>query len=98
MTGLQALRGSPEGDDVVVAFAPRRDFDQFDRPRPPVAPGLHPRARPPLVQVVEILEIALVARALHQTETLRRVGGERRYLELGGVRELAENMLAASPR
>ena len=94
MTGLQALRGPPEGDDVVVAFPPGRDFDQFDRTRPPVALGFHPRARPSFVQVVEVLEIALVARALYQTETLRRVGGERGYLELGGVRELAEDMLA----
>src|SRR5271169_5815872 len=94
MSRTQGLRRAPKDDDVVVAFAPRRNLHQLNRARAPIANGLDPRAGPPLVQIFEILKIALLARALHQAEALRGLGGERRYLQFSGIRELAENMLA----
>ncbi len=96
MPGGETLRRAPESHDVVVALAARGNLHQLDRARAPVALRLDPGARPPLVLVLEILEIALVARALHQPEPCRRPGGERRYLQLRGIRQLAEDVLAGA--
>ena len=46
--------------------------------------------------VIEILEIALLARTLHQAEALRRLRGEGRYLQLDGIRQLPKYVLAGS--
>ena len=94
MTGRQAVGRPPERDDIVVALASRRNFDQFHPARSPIALGLDPGAGATLVLVLKILEIALLPRALYQAEAIGRFGGEARYLQRDGVRQLPEDLLA----
>src|ERR1035438_1841256 len=94
MPRRQGLRRTPKSHDIVIALAPRRNFDQFDGARAPLAPGFDPGAGPTLILRVEILKIALLPGPLHQSEASRRLRREGGSLEFGRIRELPKYVFA----
>src|SRR3546814_7186002 len=69
--GGDRQRRPAEGDDVVVVFVRGRDLDQVHLALAPVAQLFDPQARSLLVRGFGILEVFVLALALHQPEAAR---------------------------